>query len=66
MSVQRFYPWTMKRSWAVMQTNGRPHSLWIHKADAEEMEARLAEFSPIQRAYRPMNTEQEEQDTWQR
>ena len=64
MHVERFYPKRMHRHWSVADGAlgglradgfGKPHSLWVHKADAEEMAYRLASLPPSESTYRLMN-----------
>jgi hypothetical protein len=63
MHVERFYPKRLHRHWSVadgalgaLRLNGlgSPHSLWVFKADAEEMAYRLESLIPIERAYTPL------------
>ncbi len=63
MQVNRFYPWTMYRHWATWDGQTKPHSLWIFRADAEEMAARLATLAPELRSSRPLHpsTQEDEQ-----
>lgn len=63
MHIDRFYPRTMHRYWAVMDTNGKPHSLWIYRTDAQELEHRLADLSPVQLAYTPLKITKEERNS---
>jgi hypothetical protein len=63
MHVDKFYPRRLQRSWAVMDSNGRPHSLWIYHSDAQEMENRLANLWPVPSTYRPLNPKQEGKNT---
>jgi hypothetical protein len=69
MHVERFYPRQMHRHWSVadgalggVRENGlgRPHSLWVFKADAEEIAYRLESLTPTERAYQPLTDGQKE------
>jgi len=69
MHVERFYPRRLHRHWSVadgalgaIRPNGlgRPHSLWVFKADAEEMAYRLENLIPTERAYKPLTNGQKE------
>jgi|RhiMetdeSRZDD1v2_1073273.scaffolds.fasta_scaffold318082_2 hypothetical protein len=65
MHVEKFYPHTMNRRWAVRDNSGRVHSLWIYKADVQEIVSRLEDLWPLEPMYQLPNILDEEKAPWQ-
>jgi hypothetical protein len=69
MHTEEFYPHRLHRKWSVTDgavcgvradSKGRPHSLWVFKADADEMRWRLDEQCEEVPAYGLLGLQSEE------